>query len=50
MKKINISIIVSALALIWIIASYINTVSCIDSQTYNYAWWNVIEIIFGGLI
>lgn len=47
MKKINIFNIVSTVIFVWIVASYINTIINIDTQTYDYAWWNLITIIFG---
>lgn len=35
----------SALLLLWGLASYINAMINIDNQTYNYAWWNLITLI-----
>lgn len=46
MKKNNILTIASMLILTWIVVSYINTIVNIDNATYNYAWWNLITIIF----
>jgi hypothetical protein len=32
----------------WFIVSYIDTLSNIDAGTYEYARWNLIDIIYGG--
>lgn len=34
------------LVVVWCFASYFNTITNIDNGTYNYAWWNLITIIF----
>ena len=34
----------SALLLLWGLASYINCMHSIDTQTYTYAWWNLINL------
>lgn len=38
---------IAILVVVWCFASYHNTIVNIDNQTYTYAWWNVIAIIFG---
>ena len=45
MKKILTTI--AILVVVWCFASYCNTMVNIDNQTYAYAWWNLIAIIFG---
>lgn len=37
---------IAILVVVWCIASYYNTMVNIDNQTYTYAWWNLIAIIF----
>lgn len=37
---------IAILVVVWCIASYCNTIINIDNATYNYAWWNLITIIF----
>ena len=39
--------VIGILLTVWCIASYCNTMVNIDNQTYTYAWWNLIIIIFG---
>ena len=34
----------SALFLLWGFASYINCMHGIDTETYTYAWWNLIHL------
>jgi hypothetical protein len=38
---------ISALLLVWILVSYVEAISCIDSGLYDYSWWNILTLIFG---
>ena len=45
--KNKVLITITILVVAWCFASYCNTITNIDNATYNYAWWNLIAIIFG---
>ena len=45
-KLSNLIAIASALVLAWFFLSYIDCIINIDSQAYDYAWWNVITLMF----
>lgn len=45
-KLSNLITIASALVLAWLFLSYIDCITNIDNQTYDYAWWNMIVLFF----
>jgi hypothetical protein len=37
---------VNAIILVWIVISYFDVVINIDNGTYEYAWWNLITLMY----